>query len=83
MVGGALMELVTNDKGEPIGMGIDLDEIDCVGCRHKSKTVCKRFPPVWTSPIPLASLGGPKLSQGGWSFPPALRKCGEFERGAE
>lgn len=75
------MELLPN-----IGVGetgpVDLDNLDCRGCRHKSLQVCKRFPPVFTSAIPRmdpVSREVVGMTQGGWSFPPAIRKCGEFQ----
>ena len=59
---------------------VDLEEIGCDGCRYaSSKKVCKRFPPIFKPPVPVMVNGQPQLEPGGWAFPPAIRKCGEFE----
>ena len=67
------------------GGAVDLDEIDCFGCKHKSKQVCKLNPPVWASANPVYDKKGQLqgMTPGGWSFPPAIRKCGQFTKPEE
>lgn len=62
---------------------VDLDEIDCRGCRWCSaKGACKRYPPIFRPASPARAPNGETvLAEGGWAFPPAIRKCGEFTRG--
>ena len=61
---------------------VDLDEIDCRGCKYaSSKGACKRFPPIFRPPVPTIVNGQPALQEGGWVFPPAIRKCGEYTSG--
>lgn len=62
---------------------VDLDRLPCTGCKHtNSKNVCKRFPPVFASATPIVDAKGQAvgLQPGGWCFPPAVEKCGEFAR---
>lgn len=53
----------------------------CETCRWKhGDNVCRRFPPVFMSATMVPQPdGGVALTQGGWSFPPAVQRCGEFE----
>lgn len=65
--------------------------LPCTGCifaiGHPEDLICSRMPPVWTTPVPvpapkLALAGvvpsGPQITVGGWQFPPAQVRCGEF-----
>lgn len=71
------MKLVDKDGADLKG-AVDLDKIPCTGCRHKSGRFCKRYPPGWSSPQPLPDG---RVTSGGWAFPPAEQKCGEFSKG--
>ena len=69
-----------------VSKATDLEELGCGVCKWRSKGVCKRYPPVWATPQPLfdkatGAVNGTTI--GGWSFPPSLRKCGEFKNRAE
>lgn len=61
---------------------MDLSNPDCRGCKFYAKTLkaCKRFPPVFTSSLPQADARGQVvgMSPGGWAFPPAALRCGEY-----
>lgn len=66
---------------------VDLTRLDCVGCRYRElpagETVgaCKRFPPVFRPVQPaIAPDGRQGVVPGGWTFPPAAQRCGEFAR---
>ena len=60
---------------------VDLDKIDCRGCKHRgADESCRRFPPVFRPPMPTIVNGTAQLVPGGWIFPPAALKCGEFRR---
>ncbi len=66
---------------------IDLTRIDCVGCRHRELPsgeavgVCRRFPPVFRPTQPAVTPDGHQgLVPGGWTFPPAALRCGEYAR---
>ncbi len=64
---------------------IDLDNPPCTNCRYRVAAhnaphpVCRRHPPIWVAPHPVQTPQGAALSPGGWSWPPAIVKCGEFE----
>lgn len=63
---------------------VDLEEMPCTGCVHaSSKGACKRFPPVFMPPYPEQRGSELMMRPGGWSFPPAIRKCGEYKRPVE
>lgn len=65
---------------EAVG-AVDLNAIDCRGCRHLSFTgnVCRRYPPVFQPSTAVQQAGGEvQLAQGGWTFPPAVQRCGEW-----
>lgn len=66
--------LVVDETG-----AIDLDNLPCTGCRHASLAgnVCKRYPPIFRPAQPaIGPNGQPGMMEGGWTFPPAIRKCG-------
>lgn len=63
---------------------VDLDNPPCTGCRHHSRPadaphpICRRMPPVFVPAQPMQTPQGMQLQPGGWSWPPAIVKCGEF-----
>lgn len=73
--------LVVDETG-----AVDLDNLPCTGCRHASHAgVCKRFPPIFRPAQPAVDprTGQAGMMEGGWTFPPAIRKCGEWTKAAE
>lgn len=64
--------------GVDASLAMDLDKIPCTGCQHKVGNQCRRYPPVFTSPLPNMKVPGTLASPGGWAFPAAAIKCGEF-----
>jgi hypothetical protein len=68
-----------HDLKKMAAQAVDLHDVPCSGCRHDKGGVCRRFPPVWTTPAPIPDKSGQVvgMSPGGWSFPPAARRCGE------
>lgn len=78
MIKNRIAALTTND----VAGAVDLANPDCGGCMHRSAaSVCKRFPPVFTSSCPVRQDDGSVgMTSGGWSYPPAAQRCGEFKR---
>lgn len=60
----------------------DLANPDCAGCVHRGpQQVCRRFPPIFRPATPVQDAhGNPGVQPGGWTFPPAVQRCGEFVR---
>ena len=69
------MKLVGPDGVDMAKIATDLQKIPCTGCQHQSGKFCKRYPPAWITPQPLPNG---QVTSGGWAFPPAEQKCGEF-----
>lgn len=60
---------------------VDLNAVDCRGCRHLSLqgNVCRRYPPIFQPSTAVQQPNGEVgLAQGGWTFPPAVQRCGEW-----
>ena len=65
--------------GIDLSSAVDLDQMPCIGCKHRSsKGACKRYPPIFKPATPVMGPNGPSVAEGGWCFPPAAQKCGEF-----
>lgn len=63
---------------------VDISQPDCRGCKHllAVRGVCRRFPPVFkpATPVPSPDGKGMVMQSGGWSFPPAVFRCGEWAK---
>jgi hypothetical protein len=67
--------------GIDASMAVDLENIDCRGCTHRSiQGACRRMPPQFVPPVPVPDQATQRLTwtQGGWTFPPAVQRCGEY-----
>lgn len=80
------MKIVDKDGGEiNAAQAVDLTHPPCDACTYCAKLgqakVCVLNPPVFTLPLPQTDAKGSVLGMtpGGWTFPPAAHRCGQFK----